>query len=235
MEADQTPFGPGWWSFSLRGYRPCDSTYCLFPYESLPPIDPADFQSDFRWLPPLEAALEGVAASDDERAEIDSHLPEIIAEAEARGVILPTAFLAFMRDPAAHMRIPSCTACYFDLPANLTPSPFGDGGYFIRFLNDQQWDLLWHLYLRPNGDHCVVVSSMPYDEPHDDIMDDHNSATLDEESAWLEELRSETWWRAPDFEVFLYRFWRENHLWFALTKGRTLTDDEKAYLLEVRR
>ncbi len=230
MDANETPFRPAWWSFSLPGYQPCRSTYCQFSYESLPPLDHTVFQGDFRWLPPLDGALEDMGAADDERAQIDSHLPSIIAEAEARGVILPAAFLTFMRDPAAHRRIPSCTACYFDLPAYLTPSPFGDGGYLIRFLNDQQWVLLWHLYLRPNGDHCVVVSPTPYDDLHDHTTEDQYSLTLEEEPVSREELREETWWCAPSFEVFLYRLWRENHLWFALTEERTLTDDERAYL-----
>ena len=129
MQADQTPFRPEWWSISLRKYRPCDATYCLFPYDLLPPIDPAGFRGDFR--------------------------PALVAEATARGVSLPSTFLAFMRDPEAHRRVPTCTACYFDLPPEMTPSPFGDGVHLIRFLNDQQWLLLWHLYLKPSGEHCL--------------------------------------------------------------------------------
>ena len=139
MHADQTPFRPGWWSIALRQYRPCDDTYCLFPYDSLPPIDPTSFRGDFHWLPPLDPALRDVGAVDEKRAEIARHLPALIAEAGTRGVTLPAAFLAFMRDQEAHRRVPTCTACYFDLPVELTPSPFGDEAYLIRFLNDQQW------------------------------------------------------------------------------------------------
>lgn len=80
MNANQTPFRPAWWSFSLPGHRPCGSTYCQFSYESVPPIDPAAFQGDFRWLLPLNAALGDMGAVDDERAELQRHLPEIIAE-----------------------------------------------------------------------------------------------------------------------------------------------------------
>ena len=234
MHAGQTPFRPGWWSISLRRYRPCDDTYCLFPYDSLPPIDSTGFRGDFHWLPPLDPALRDVGAVDEKRAEIARHLPALIAEAGTRGVTLPAAFLAFMRDPEAHRRVPTCTACYFDLPAELTPSPFGDDAYLIRFLNDQQWLLLWHLYLKPDGDHCVVVSSTAYDEPLDWSADDEDGGMAGETAARLEELRAETWWCAPDFEVFLYRFWLENHLWFSLTRGRPLTEDEDAYLRHYR-
>ena len=231
MDANQTPFRPGWWSFSLPRYRPCDSTYCRFPYESLPPIDPTVFQGDSLWLPTDVARVPHTSAN---AAEIHSHLPAIIAEAEARGVTLPTAFLTFIGDPAAHKRIPSCTACYFELPAHLTPSPFGDGGYLLRFLNDQQWVLLWHLYLQPHGEHCVVVSHAPYDDLLDHITEGHDAGMVDEEPLSLEELRDGTWWCAPSFGAFLYRFWLENRLWFALTEGRTLANDEAAYLRHYR-
>jgi hypothetical protein len=53
-----------------------------------------------------------------------------------------------------------------------------------------------------------------------------------DEAARLKHLRDETLWCAPSFEAFLYRFWLENHLWFALTRRRRrmLSDDELAYL-----
>ena len=223
MLADQTPFRSGWWSFGLPGYRPCDATYCHFPYESLPPLDDIRFQGDFSWLTPLDAGLSH--AADDEPAEVQVHLRALVAEVELHGLSLPHAFLTFMRDPILHARMPSCTACYFDLPGHLTPSPFGDAAYVIRFLNDQQWLLLWHLYLRRDGEHCVVVSHAPYDE-----LDWYLSE--DEEPRTLEQVRQETWWCASSFEAFLYRFWRENRLWYALTKrhSTSLSDAERAYL-----
>lgn len=36
------PFSWAWWAFDLGDARPCDATYCHYPYEQLPPIPPLD-------------------------------------------------------------------------------------------------------------------------------------------------------------------------------------------------
>ena len=126
-----------------------------------------------------------------------------------------------MADPRLQDRVPSCTACYFDLPDHLTPSPFGDAGYFVRFLNDQQWCVLWHLYVVPSGDHCVVASTRAFDDP---------SSGEDEETLAYADDQEVTVVCAPDFEAFLYRFWLENHIWFALEEGWPLTEEQREYL-----
>src|SRR5205823_223119 len=96
--------------------------------------------------------------------------------------------------------IPSCTACYFDAPDRLVE--MGDRGVLFRFLNDQQWCILWYLYLGADGKQAIVASSRPLD------VDDQclNSTTNHEEA--------ELWICAPDFETFLFRFWLENNIWF---------------------
>jgi len=35
---------------------------------------------------------------------------------------------------------------------------------------------------------------------------------------------------APSFEAFLYRFWLENSLWFALSDNQSLTDEQQRYV-----
>ena len=140
-------------------------------------------------------------------------------------VPLPDAFVRFMGNLELQDQVPSCTACYFDLSTHIAKSPFGDDGYFIRFLNDQQWVLLWHLYIRPNGDHCVVVSDAPLDGEH--LLEVLNA---DEEPVSFDTIQRDTFFCAPGFEEFIYRFWLENHLWFALTEGWPMTEAQLRYL-----
>ena len=46
-----------------------------------------------------------------------------------------------------------------------------------------------------------------------------------------DEVVANTWWSAPHFEQFVYRFWIENTLWFNLDGGEAdLTPEERAYL-----
>jgi hypothetical protein len=116
-------------------------------------------------------------------------------------------------------QIPSCTACYFDLSTEIIPSPLSnDDGYLIRFLNDQQDVLLWYLYIRPNGEHAVVVSPIPFDN------------TEARKSLTDEIILNNTFFCAESFEEFIYRFWLENEIWFALDEGATMTPTQQAYL-----
>jgi hypothetical protein len=36
------PFPWAWWGLDLGEARPCDGTYCQYPYEHLPPIQTLD-------------------------------------------------------------------------------------------------------------------------------------------------------------------------------------------------
>ena len=220
MDAQLSPFRVGWWSFDLPGYRACDGTYCLFPYETLPPLN-VELRGEFQWLSSLESHLQSVMSDhrspQGERNKLAARLERLMASAPRFGLKLPEAFIKFMSTPALQDEIPSCTACYFDLPDRIVQSPVGDNSYLIRFLNDQQGVLFWYLYLNQQGNHCVVVSPIPYDQ---------------------EPLSVETVTAAPEythfcasgFEAFLYRFWLENKLWFALSDSQPLTEEQQHYL-----
>jgi len=58
MNPEYIPFPTGWMSFDLGDYRPCDGTYCFYPYEELPPLDESLFRGEFQWLPCLEDVSE---------------------------------------------------------------------------------------------------------------------------------------------------------------------------------
>src|SRR5258707_14192784 len=104
-----TPFAPGWWGTDLGKYRACDSTYCFFASESLPPLPEQDGSLD--WLGPLPERL-------DREMEIHrSHAPEnrgridtLAVQAGQLGLVGPPGLLAGMGSPGLHGLFPSCTA-----------------------------------------------------------------------------------------------------------------------------
>src|SRR5688572_27026488 len=104
-----------------------------------------------------------------------------------------------MGRPELSGAIPTATACYWRL-AEPIPSPLGDGGRLVRFLNDQQDVLFWHLLIAADGTHRVVAGGIPYDE----VMVTPAQAEGD-----LIEV-------APSFEAFMWRFWVENITWYEL-------------------
>jgi hypothetical protein len=183
------------------------------------------FKDEFHWLTPLSDETNKTMAVHRRKREetLKSRLDTITVQLWQLGLTLPPAFLKFMTATHLQDRIPSCTACYFDLPKTITKSTVGDG-YFIRFLNDQQDMFFWFLYLDSNGEHCIVNSEMKFDAE-------------EELNAWagdhsIDELTLRfTTFSAPSFESFLYRFWLENNIWFALNEGDgSLTDEQRAYL-----
>src|SRR5262245_33611379 len=111
----------------------------------------------------VKKEMEAHWRSDRDRCRIDARLELTIAEATQQGYALPDAFLSFMRSESARQRIPSCTACYFDAPVRVVAAPPPGNGILIRFMNDQQWCLLWFLYVEQTGAHAVVISDVPID------------------------------------------------------------------------
>ncbi len=220
MNPSSFPFQPAWWSVALPGYRECDGTYCFFPYETIPPIDTSLFQGDFQWLPPLnDEMLERLAIykNPGAAAHLVDRLEALQTSAAQMGLRLPDAFLKFMATPEMQEQIPSSTACYFDLSEKIVQLPIDDGGYLIRFYNDQQDVLLWYLYLTPHRESCVLASGVMFDEVNlEGVPADRIIANLN--------------FCAASFEEFIYRWWLENELWFALEEGRSLTEVQSDYL-----
>ncbi len=220
MNTAQSPFPPAWWSFDLGKHRPCDGTYCFYPYDSIPPLDESLLQGNFQWLGNLDESLQTTMSlyeRPEAQTKIAARLKNLLVEAARLQLKLPDPFLKFMGSPTLPDQIPSCTACYFDLSDHIIQLPIEDGCYLIRFLNDQQEVLLWYLYLTPESEHCVLVSPISFD---------------DEELAAIppDVIRQNTFFCAPTFETFLYRFWLENKIWFALDEKEALTDAQRRYL-----
>ncbi len=208
MKSERSPFQTAWMSFDLGEARPCDGTYCFYAYDSLPPIpDEATFTGNFEWLDFKSKAH--VA---------DASLKHIEAEAQRLGIPLPAGFGAFMGDSALQDSFPSCTACTFGLSENFIPARIEEGGYFLRFMNDQQDVLMWYLYFSPTGEHCVVVSNILYDD--EEYFNDLPTEAIKNSSGYC----------APSFEAFLYRIWLENKIWFSMNEGETTDKLQEAYL-----
>jgi hypothetical protein len=205
-------FDSAWCATDLGAYRPCRYTYQHYPYDSLPPLNSAEFTGTFRWLGGLrEPVAKRVRALDRTAAKL-----------AADGLELPADFVAFQTDSALYLSLDevSVTGCWTDISAPL-PSPVEPGAFLLRFLRDQQDCVIWYLYLRPSGETFVVYSGLDYEYEYQQWRDGAETAIeLDDP----EKQRSAITWCAPSFEEFAYRFWVENRLW------RALHDDDLAGL-----
>lgn len=192
-------------------------TYKVVPFEALPPVE-GPFDGTFDWLTRRESPPYGMTFEHQEEEGLDvaEMVDERVAEARELGLVVPEAFVRFAKDVELHSRIPSCTACYWDIASRLVPIPGNKGpGRLLRFMNDQQACYLWYLLLEPGGNHSVVVG---YPE-------------------WLEEARGDTLEDsadpaglavcAPAFEEFVKRVWIEGLLWKA-NNGQADVDGELA-------
>ncbi|WP_169977244.1 hypothetical protein [Tautonia rosea] len=223
------PFPKAWPSIELPGYRdhPDLATYSFFAYETLPPAPSKHVQGTFDWLKarPIHAPLEAGWAED-----AATRLPALVREAKAKGLTLPESFLTFIADPELVGRVRSCTDCYFELPDCLLRPPWNSEAALVHFLSDSQGCLFWYLYLDPNSDPVVLVSLNDYGDPSESVpeIDPSNTPSGDGESdsPWSEG----PWLCVSSFEEFLYRFWIENEIWYAISEeARSLNDEERAY------
>jgi uncharacterized protein (TIGR02996 family) len=213
MRANPTPFPSGWWSVDLEGYREGAETYGLFPYESLPPLPVELFRANFHWLTRLRKQPSS-------KRKVNKKLEHLGGAAATLNLRLPRDFKVFMASSSLQRRVRSCTGCSFNWPKKIVESPLGEGGYLARFYSDSQDCLHWYLYLTQGGYHCVVTSGGFYGG--------HEWDKADED--W-DEPSDEFWFCAPSFEAFIYRYWMEDEIWWALSNDHDpLTADEQAYV-----
>lgn len=216
------PFPSGWWGFDLGSYRPCDGTYQLYPYDSLPPLSEPDHS--LSWLGPLDAQVDAEMAAHHQGSQMVNALDALTTQAKSLGLALPSAFTRLMASPSLQDRIPSCTACEFDLASILTPCPGAEDGYIAAFLRDQQYCVLWYLYLTPEGSHRVL--SFPGD------MQEYLEEAESGGQVTIEQITEAIRDSAPSFASFIHRFWLENIIWFKLNSSNAapFTAEERAYL-----
>lgn len=229
-QATQTPFASGWWSFDLGTYRPCDGTYCLFSAADLPPI-PWPQDATLSWLPPLSESIDRQMAVYRNAPAARGRVDAIAAEAARLGLTLPRPFVRFMGTPELHDRIPSCTACTFELGDHLVACPGSEGAYIVSFLRDQQDCVIWYLYLTPAGEHAVLA--FPGDLESFITGEPEAEGKAVDMAAVVHHIVVS----AHSFTAFLYRFWLENTIWFKLNGDdkSPLTAEERGYLAHYRR
>jgi hypothetical protein len=204
---------PGLWGTS--------GTYGVVDWEDLPEIDASRHDGSWGWLAE-KPEVHGIIFGNDEdnlpdEAEIARRVERIVAAAEAEGLTVPPAFRTLFADPErTYLRLPTCTACYFDLGDRVTEIP-GEPGRFLRFMNDQQCVFVWGLHLLPDGSHRVVVARPRFEE-------DARGEQLEDVATFVDHAVC-----GADLEEFLHRFWLENAIWFAQRSGIT-TPDMDAYV-----
>lgn len=222
----------GWPSIDLPGYRehPSPATYSVFDRSLLPPIE-RELDDDLSWLlvePPVEHSLAGGHLYEGEPVRTASGR-QLDALIDDLGLRLPPAFENFIRMPEPRSRVRSCTACYLDLAD--FPVKVDGGGWLLHLLSDQQWANHWLLYVHPDGYEGVVSTYAPYgfrlgsSEEEPDWASDFDPAA----AAHFKHGASESMICADSFSEFLYRFWIENEIWFALSDNGDLTPEQHRY------
>jgi hypothetical protein len=197
-----TPFERWWTGTDLGLFRACGGTYSGYREETLPPLNAARLDGKFEWLTSKAKAVK----------PSEKLLKKLEGEAKAHGLTLPDDLRFLVQRRGLFDQIPSCTACEWDLGAELRPNQAEKGAFTFRLLRDQQDCYFWYLYLTPKGSY-VVGSPIPFDD--DDVQVD-KAVTL-----------ANTAYVAPSVEHFAYRYWLENVLW---NKLNGFSSDESDYL-----
>jgi hypothetical protein len=200
-------------------------TYKAIPYELLPALPEWPRDGSFSWLLSAPLAPHGLDVGDDSRPEeprasVPERLAKITEEVKRLGLTVPPALVTFILHPELHKRVPSCTACYLDVPAKLVEldgAQAAPGARLLRFMNDQQCCLLWYVLLEPGGGHSVACA-------WPEIDNEATGETLEDVSKPEDVVIC-----ASSFEEFVQRFYLENSLWFASTKGVPLSIEQQAY------
>jgi hypothetical protein len=94
-------------------------------------------------------------------------------------------------------------------------------GHLIHFLSDSQWCVHWYIHIDCLGKEFVVATPDAYgfefESPGENVA--------------IDLAKEDTRFCASTFTEFIYRFWLENEIWFALARDkRPLTAIEQAYV-----
>jgi hypothetical protein len=214
-----------WCHTELPGYREFKGTYQEFPMNALPPIEiPLDDNCD--WLIKYGTEQDGGL----DRYERDLQPSTVLQLAANAGVELPHSFRHFMSNPELQRRVRSCTDCYLDPGQRIVETVGSIQGHLIHFLSDSQSCVHWYLHVIADGKAAVLESEHLY------CYRIENPEWLDHPSCGLEQIDLQELpfaCCAASFSEFLYRFWIENEIWFALRHEKTrrpLTSLELAYV-----
>jgi hypothetical protein len=208
-----------WWFPPIRSYRSgARATYVRYDLDDQPRLAALDDQ--LSWL-------EGEAEKPRWSIEHGEGGQQVFALTTAglQTVVprlpLPASLQLFARRGDLQRRIRSVTACYLDLGDFAAPVAATDG-YLIHLLSDQQWCRHWLLYLDPAGQEAVITTTEPIGFHLPDDWPPPPTVVPADGTVNLEIC-------ADSFTEFLYRFWIENEISFAVHEGRALTQAAASY------
>lgn len=215
----------------LPGYREMEtySTYLGFPWEDLPPI-PIELDDDFVWLLNDGVLYRDVSIRSHDRAYPPLSPDAVIDFARKLNIILPPSFRRFMTSSQIQSRLRSCTDCYLDPGERIVETVGAIPGYLIHFLSDSQSCVHWYLHVLRDSASAVLESPDLY------CYSIENSHWQENPACRLEEIDLtglDFAYCATSFSEFIYRFWIENEIWYALEVDecrRPLSDLESNYV-----
>lgn len=202
-------------------------TYSLFDYETLPPIQ-AKLDENFHWLrsePIKQRSLAEGTYPDDTEPDL-TKLAKLVSQIDLE---LPQAFTTFINSIDLHRRIRSCTDCYLDVADRAVRTVGSHKGFLVHFLSDSQGCLHWYIHIDDSSQHFVLVSPNAYGFTFEDASEElDGDAPYQKDEIDLE--REDILFCAPTFTEFVYRFWLENEIWFAIAWDKQpLTAIQQAY------
>jgi len=205
-----SPFPWAWYGVGLGEYPSRTGTYNGYPYESLPPV-PVPLDGTFRWLQSVRSDLRVMGHVE----AIEANLARVLAEQKTAG--LPREFIEFFQSPALWRKMRSCTDCYFNLDPASTAIP-GGLGRLVRFISDSQGCIHWHIHIAPCGTKHTVVATYHFTGSEHSDRPGGKPHPRDITTC------------AASFEEFMYRFWMENELWWAINHQEAMPEHGEEYL-----
>jgi hypothetical protein len=215
-----------WLSVGLPGFER-ESTYQGYSLERMPSV-PIDLDDDLRWLRTNGMARPGRGL--DELDELVRPLsPATVIDLAAQAnLTLPPSFARFMTSPDLQSMVRSCTACYLDPGQRVVETTGSIPGHLVHFLSDSQSCAHWYVHILQNGHSAILESPDLY------CYQIENSDWMENPACRLERINLtevDIHFCAPSFSEFLFRFWIENEIWYALkVERRPLSALENAYL-----
>ncbi len=211
-----------WWFPKLPGYRPGPGVTYLRHLLDDQPVAPA--VNDLGWLDQEDPKSKwAIADGDAVRALTPVGLAAIT---DRLPVVVPESLRLLAGRPDLQRRIRSATACFLDL-GDFPVATAGEDGFLVHILSDQQWCMHWLLYLDTAGRQAVLATTEPIGlDLSDDEPDLGSSVCLASEKLGLTVC-------ADTFAEFLYRFWIENEIFFALRSDQPLTPALASYAAQL--
>jgi len=208
-----------WWFPPIAGLRASAraSTYEPWDLDRQPRL--AVQQGALDWLENDQEKTEwAIDQADGEGQQCRLGTDELLAI--SNGLPLPLTLEVLAARPDLQRRIRSATGSYLDL-GDFSMATSGGGSRLIHLLSDQQSCRHWLLYTDDAGRGPVLTSAAPLGidwpewwEPH---MGTPPSNTVPLDGSFDLDVC------ADSFAEFLYRYWVENELYFAVSDGSRLT------------